>query len=149
MYLSTHVLDALREAAESINPHFAIPSVIWGLLTAAVWLWCWGGRFQKWKDRDRTQEPDKVIGRPPNDTRLQEQKVRNARRRRDIEFLRVEIGYLSMVWAPISLIFSIVLFLGIWEDPPLELISGIAGRNAWLAGFAGIQIFGDFTLSRM
>jgi hypothetical protein len=149
MYLGVNMLDVLREAIGNIDPHYSSPSVICGLVTYSIWLWCWGGRFQVWRDRDRIQGPIKVPGRPLSDTRLQDKKIRSAKRRRSREFFREEIGYFPMAWAPISLILSTVLFLGIWEEPPLDLISGIASGNAWLVGFASIQIFGDITLSRM
>lgn len=143
------MLEALREAIGNIDSHYSSPSVICGLMTYSIWLWCWGGRFQVWRDRDRIQGPIKVPGRPLSDTRLQDKKIRIAKRMRSREFFRKEIGYFPMAWAPISLILSTVLFLGIWEEPPLDLISGIASGNTWLVAFASIQIFGDFTLSRM
>jgi len=144
------VIDLLGDVVSSIDPYWAEPPRIWGLVTYTVWVWCWGGKYQVWKDRDRIQGPVSIIGRPLSDKRMQEKKIRRAQRTRNREYLKSEIGYFPLIiWAPLSFILSTILFLGIWSDPPIDLLSGFFSRRIWMAGFVGTQIFGDITFSRM
>lgn len=143
------MLGSISEAIASVDPYFTNPSVIWGLVTYTVWLWCWGGRYQLWKDKDRILGPLKLLGRPLGNTKLQLKKVRRAIRVRNRKFIKSEIGYFQLVWAPLSLALSTILILGMWNDPPVDLVSGLASRRAWFVGFVGIQILGDVMLSKI